>query len=243
MQPKTQLVKIGDFLFKYRNAIFPAFLIVLFFSFKTRHAYYNDPDLEEIKDKIAVGITVCGLLLRGAVIGFRYIKRGGVNKKVYAEHLVTDGFFAVCRNPLYVANFIIYAGVLLMHGAPGVFFIGMAFFGFAYTAIVAAEEYFLRKEFGAAYDAYCADVPRWGFRLSRLRGATAGMKFNLKRALVKDYGTIANAIVSLTLLEVMEDVQFEPEASWTWAMCIVFGTVLAAIAVHYAKKNGTLTAS
>jgi len=33
-------------------------------------------------------------MFRIAVIGFAYIRRGGVNKQVYAENLVTQGFSA-----------------------------------------------------------------------------------------------------------------------------------------------------
>lgn len=243
MESKTTLIRIGDFLFKYRNLIFPAVLLTLFFSFSPRAAYYGDPVWEHVKDLFAVSFVFLGLLLRGAVIGFRYIKRGGLNKKVYAENLVTDGFFAVCRNPLYVGNFMIYAGVLLMHGAPEVFLLGMAFFTFVYIAIVAAEEYFLRNEFGDAYRHYCADVPRWRMKFARLKRATQGMQFSWKRALLKDYGTIANGIVSLSLLELMEEVRFYPQVQWSLLVSIIVVTVGAALSVRVAKKRQYLIAN
>ena len=243
MTQKSLLVRTGDFFFKYRNVIFPIVLVGLFLAFKTRDAYFNSEGLEVAKDAGAIVLTVAGLVLRGAVIGFRYIKRGGLNKKVYAENLVTDGFFGVCRNPLYVANLMIYAGVLLMHGEPLVLLIGLAFFLGVYHAIVAAEEYFLSQEFGAAYAAYCTDVPRWRLRLSKLRAATDGMHFNLKRALLKDYGTIANAVVSLALLEMLEQIQFYPHVQWTLFVVIISLTIIVGLAVRVGKKRGMLTVS
>ncbi len=60
---------------------------------------------------IGLIITVSGQVIRGATIGLAYIIRGGKNKKVYAEDLVTTGIFAHCRNPLYVGNILMLAGV------------------------------------------------------------------------------------------------------------------------------------
>ena len=124
MEQKNWLVKTGDFLFKYRNMLFPALLVTLFASYKTAHEYNGSQGSEDIKDIIAIMIVILGLTIRGAVIGFKYIKRGGLNKKVYAEKLVTDGFFGLCRNPLYVGNLTIYFGVLMIHGSPWVLLIG-----------------------------------------------------------------------------------------------------------------------
>ena len=67
---------------------------------------------------MAVLIAMSGLAVRGVVIGLAYIKRGGLNKKVYAANLVTEGMFSVCRNPLYVGNMLIYTGEFLMFGNP-----------------------------------------------------------------------------------------------------------------------------
>lgn len=201
---KSAWVRIGDFFFKYRNAIFPVVLIGLFIAFRPPMQYFGSESLEEWKDVAAVAITLSGLLFRAAVIGFAYIKRGGLNKKVYADNLVTEGFFGTCRNPLYVGNMLIYSGVFLMHGHPAVVVTGIVSYWLIYESIIAAEEFFLRQKFGPGYDAYCRDVPRWIPRLSRLKAATQGMAFNFKRVLVKDYTTVANAVMALLLLELLE---------------------------------------
>lgn len=206
---KSPWVKTGDFLFKYRNAVFPVVLIALFVSFPTADQYLGKEMIEEWKDVVAVAIALSGLTLRAAVIGYAYIKRGGLNKKVYAEDLVTRGFFELCRNPLYLGNILIYVGVFLVHGSPYVFLIGTAAYVLIYSSIIAAEEFFLRAKFGAAYDAYCRDVPRWIPNLRRFGEATEGMRFNVKRVIMKDYSTVANVVIALLLLELLETYQFE----------------------------------
>ncbi|MFZ4125417.1 MAG: methyltransferase family protein [Rickettsiales bacterium] len=242
MPPKSTLIKIGDFFFKFRNLLFPCTLIALFVTQSPVHEYMGSRTLLYVKDIVALLIVLSGLGLRAAVIGYKYIKRGGMNKKVYAEDLVTDGFFAVCRNPLYVGNFLIYAGVLLMHGAPLVILLGSLFFLFVYTAIVAAEEYFLREKFGAAFEAYCADVPRWRMKWSRLSAATQGMEFNTMRVIVKDYTTITNALIALLAIKLLEQMTYTQN---TYAVALMGGIafcVVAVIAIRVLKKRGVITA-
>jgi len=96
-------------------------------------------------DAIGLALGLLGQVFRIAVIGFAYIRRGGVNKQVYAENLVTQGFFGVCRNPLYVGNLISIFGFTLIYNNPWVYAIAVPFFLLAYNAIVRAEEDFLRQ--------------------------------------------------------------------------------------------------
>ena len=109
------IIKIGDFFFKYRNKVFPLIIFIMFVLFSPTSSFINER-IENIKDIIACVISISGLVIRGIVIGYAYIKRGGRNKKVYATELVTEGMFTICRNPLYFGNMLIYGGVVLMHG-------------------------------------------------------------------------------------------------------------------------------
>lgn len=233
-------VKIGDFLFKYRNFLFPLMLVAMFVVRPPIYEYAGVREYEHIKDYIAIGIVIFGLLIRAAVIGFAYIKRGGLNKKVYADKLVVEGFFAVCRNPLYVGNIAIYAGVFLMHGDPVIFVVGNLLFLFIYHCIVRAEEFFLRNKFGADFDAYCAEVPRWWPKLGRLKAATKGMKFNFKRVLAKDYSTIMNAVFTITLIEMYEEILFYKHVHYVLFAVIILLTTIAGLGTRHFKKSGQL---
>ena len=59
----------------------------------------------------------------------------------------------------------------------------------AYSAIIAAEEQFLRDKFGAAFENYCRDVPRWLPRFKGLGATLSQSQFHWRRLLVKEYGT------------------------------------------------------
>ena len=87
-----------------------------------------------------------GQALRITVIGYRYIVRGGKDRRVHAEDLVTEGIFALARNPLYVGNMMVLFGLFIIWNSPLLYLVGVPFTVIGYWAIVAAEEAFLRGE-------------------------------------------------------------------------------------------------
>ncbi|NDF11289.1 MAG: phospholipid methyltransferase [Proteobacteria bacterium] len=242
---KKIMIKIGDFFFKYRNHLFPLILTALYLISVPPHDFFGNEKLENLKDILAVLIAASGLALRALVIGYAYIKRGGLQKKVYAENLVTQGVFSACRNPLYVGNVLICIGIFLMHGSPIVLSLGITIYLFIYQCIIFAEERYLREKFGKAYDAYCNDTPRWLVKVSVLPEALSGMKFNFKRVIMKDYTTIANTIVLLAITELYEDysaIRIGGMDGYNALLCLLIVTsIIMVIAVRTAKKKHWLT--
>lgn len=190
------MVAIGNFLFRTRNWLFPLYILLVFIPFRPSSELFGGSGA--LKAGIAIAVVALGLLIRASVVGFRYIKRGGLKKKVYADDLVTDGIFGAVRNPLYVGNVLIYIGLFIMHGHPITMLVGIVSFLFFFQCIVLAEENFLRGKFGPGFDAYCADVPRWFPRLGRLRASTEGMRFNFERTVFYEYTAVANGVMLLT---------------------------------------------
>jgi protein-S-isoprenylcysteine O-methyltransferase Ste14 len=239
---KPSMIRIGNFLFRYRNQAFPALIVLLFLASPPPGDIAGSPRLEHIKDILALLVALSGLALRATVIGYAYIKRGGLNKKVYAEDLVTEGMFGICRNPLYVGNLLIYSAVFLMHGDPWVVSIGIASFLFIYQCIVYAEEDYLQRKFGDGYKAYCADVPRWLPRLSKFGEAVEGMAFNLKRVIDKDYSTISSTLIGLASVEIYGYLA-RPDPSQGRAYLLLLAAFIALVSVTASvvrtlKKNG-----
>src|SRR5213596_653057 len=136
------IIKIGNFLFHYRNGLFP--LVYALLVLKGR------PALPDYRVAALLGFLVglTGQLLRAVTIGLEYIIRGGRNRQVYAEKLVQGGIFAHCRNPLYIGNLLIILGLGIACNSGLFLAVGIPFFVFAYWAIIAAEENFLRSKFG-----------------------------------------------------------------------------------------------
>ncbi|MEO8307535.1 MAG: isoprenylcysteine carboxylmethyltransferase family protein [Pseudomonadota bacterium] len=188
------IVSIGNFLFRFRNGLFPAALLLVLLP--GRDLFANP------LHAVALGFCVAllGQMVRGATIGFQYVIRGGRNKRVYAEDLVTEGVYRVCRNPMYVGNLLIMAGLAVASNSLTCLLVAIPLFVFVYIAIIAAEEAFLRRKFGAAYAQYVADVPRWLPRLGAMGEALADMSFHWMRVLVKEFATPFGWITMLMLM-------------------------------------------
>ena len=75
--------------------------------------------------------------------------------------LVVTGLYRYVRNPMYAGALLVQFGTLVWYGslAQAVYWLFL-FIGFT-LFIRANEEPYLRKTFGAAYEAYCRSVPRW----------------------------------------------------------------------------------
>jgi protein-S-isoprenylcysteine O-methyltransferase Ste14 len=232
------IVALGNFLFHFRNGLFPLVYALLIFK--------SDPLLDDYRVAAFLGFLVAlsGQLLRAVTVGLEYIIRGGRHRQVYAENLVQGGMFAHCRNPLYLGNFIIVAGVALASNSRLFLGVALPFFALAYWAIIAAEENYLRNKFGPEFDAYCARVNRLLPRLSGLGQTFTGMRFNWRRLITAEYGSayIWVAAVSLvTLKNAWMSGEYQSVNPVVWMAWTLFGGgSLAYVLARVLKKSGML---
>lgn len=177
------MVKIGNIFYHNRNWLFPIVYLFLFIPFTQ---VFDSPSTAMLVGFI---VAFIGQATRVATIGLVYIIRGGKNRRVYAEDLVTTGLFSHCRNPLYVGNILMLAGLGIASNSLLFMAVIIPAFLFIYQAIVRAEENFLSNKFGAGFDAYCKDVNRWFPKLSGLGKTLNSMKFRWNKVLRNEYNT------------------------------------------------------
>ena len=77
------------------------------------------------------------------------------------QRLVTYGIFRWVRNPLYVGNFLIWMGFVVISAVLWFLPIAIVIFAIEYTLIVAYEEGVLESIFGQEYLDYKQTTPRW----------------------------------------------------------------------------------
>lgn len=85
------------------------------------------------------------------------------------QRLVTYGIFRWVRNPLYVGNFFIWMGFVVISGVLWFLPVAIVLFGIEYSLIVAYEEGVLESIFGREYLDYKKTTPRWFPRPPRQR--------------------------------------------------------------------------
>lgn len=75
--------------------------------------------------------------------------------------IVDTGPFAHSRNPVYLGFAIIQVGIGVWDGSLAVVLTTLVPAVMTATMVVPREEAYLRRKFGATYEAYCARVGRW----------------------------------------------------------------------------------
>lgn len=189
-----QLARIGDYSFRYRGLLLPVAILILLI-----------PSPRLAGDPAGIGIAglaiaLVGQAIRAGTIGLAYIIRGGKDHRVYAEELVTSGIYAHVRNPMYLGNAFLLAGLAIASNSWLFVLAGVPIALAVHATIIAAEEDFLRRKFGAQYDTYCARVPRL---LPNLRGLPAtfrGMRFDWRKVVRQEYAKPFDWIVAIAVV-------------------------------------------
>jgi protein-S-isoprenylcysteine O-methyltransferase Ste14 len=232
------MITIGNFFFRYRNGLFPVFYALLFVS--------SAPVFPDFRVAAVIGFFIAGLgqALRAVTIGLEYIVRGGRNRRVYADNLVTGGMFAHCRNPLYVGNFLIVVGLVVASNSLFSFVVITPLFAFIYWAIVAAEENYLLGKFGPAFTDYCARVNRFLPRFKDFRNTISGMTYNWRRLVTAEYGSTYIWIAGIIAVTFRNAARVEG-FSWSDPLLVFLLTAFLVATFGYAlarvlKKGGFL---
>lgn len=104
---------------------------------------------------IVAGLAVFAL----ALVQFRR-HRTTVLPREEPQAMIRTGIYALSRNPIYLADAMILAGVALWRDAASLLLVPL-FMAVIRVRFIAGEEAVMRKRFGTTYEAYAADVRRW----------------------------------------------------------------------------------
>jgi protein-S-isoprenylcysteine O-methyltransferase Ste14 len=142
--------RIGALLFRNRSWLPVPFLLVALLA--PGHATVVDWLVGAVLIVIGEWIRLAGVAAAGTVTRRR-------SRDV--QRLVTYGIFRWVRNPLYVGNFLIWMGFVIISGVLWFLPVAIVLFGIEYTLIVAYEEGVLESIFGREYLDYKQIAPRW----------------------------------------------------------------------------------
>jgi protein-S-isoprenylcysteine O-methyltransferase Ste14 len=191
-------VSMGNFFFRYRNALFPiAIITVVVF---TRPIQWTNPIITNICLILGLVCIILGQLVRFFTIGFDYIDRGGKDKKVYASRLVQKGVYGITRNPMYIGNILILIGFCIAAGSFIAYVFIIPIFAYIYWAIICAEENYLRDKYKEEFIAYCNQVNRFIPSIKHIKSAISGFSFDWQRTIKQEIGTIFGVILGILFL-------------------------------------------
>lgn len=148
-----------------KDFLIPPF-VVLYFYLIIAHAFdlptLGTYQLFNGNIPVVVGVVVCllGLIaLVISIISFRNSFRVGIDLEK-PDRLITDGIFALSRNPIYVSFAIILAGQFFCFSSPLLLIYAVAAI-LLFNRQIKLEEGFLLAHYGAEYSNYCARVRRY----------------------------------------------------------------------------------
>jgi protein-S-isoprenylcysteine O-methyltransferase Ste14 len=195
-------VDLGRWLFRWRS-LTPLPVIALLAGLDRLSSHPFSP-LPTAWAGAAVALCILGEALRATVRGVVPLNTSSQGLRLGAASLNTGGAYRFTRNPLYLGNLLIFAGLLALAFGPARnplgAALGLSFFFVEYYFIILAEEDFLATRFGEAYRDYCRKVPRFWPR--PIPAATRGSmeRFAWPRALRTEHNGAAAWIFGATVL-------------------------------------------
>jgi len=199
----------GAKLFKYRGQIpvliFALSLPILFFTNDKLYDSINfhwgwGGPLYTICTIVSLLLVFAGLALRAYTVCTTPKGTSGRNTaKQVADHLNTKGIYSVVRHPLYLANYLIWAGLLVYTMNIFAFVTVSLVYWIYYERIMMAEEAFLRSKYGDEFEEWAARVPAF---LPKWSLYEPGMlQFSWKTLIRREYATFMSVLVSYTVLD------------------------------------------
>lgn len=201
--------------------------------------------VEEIWEAACLVVSLSGIAVRAAVVGCAPAGTSGRNaREQRAETLNTTGLYSVVRNPLYLGNYLMLLGLLLLSKSWWLPILGTLLFIVHYERIVCAEERFLRGKFGRAYEDWARRTPAFIPDFRRWRPAE--MPFSLRTVLRREYNGFYVVVAGFTAIEFAGDALGEglTFSDWLredvhWAALFAAGTT-AFLALRFLKRNTRL---
>lgn len=213
-----ELERSGNWLFKRRSWL-PVVLVIcgLFVMYYVnRQAILFDQN-EEI---IFLSISLAGELIRILTVGFAPGNTSGRNTAYgqLADEINVTGIYSLVRHPLYVGNYFMWLGPALFLRSAWFAIVFTLVYWLYYERIIFAEEQFLRKKFGEAYDKWSENVKAVfpGFKNYR----APGLSFSLLTVFRREYNSFINIFVIFSVLDLARNYMVSGRISvtpfWGW---------------------------
>jgi protein-S-isoprenylcysteine O-methyltransferase Ste14 len=198
-----QFERSGNWLFKRRSWL-PVILVVA--GIAVLYLVNRQAIIFDMRDElIFLGVSLLGELIRILTIGFTPKNTSGRNtdQGQVADELNTKGIYSIVRHPLYVGNFFMWLGPVLFLRSVWFIIIFCLAYWLYYERIMFAEEQFLRRKFGDAYDRWSETVA--AFFPLKFNYQPANLHFSIKNVLKREYNSFGNIFLIFLILDLFRN--------------------------------------
>lgn len=192
----------GNWLFKWRGQM-PVLLFLLAIpAIYVTDTYFFAPRIRTVLLVASVAICIFGQAIRAITVGTTPRGTSGRNRDAQeAETLNTKGIYSIVRHPLYVGNYLMWAGIALFTLSIPYFIIMSLLFCLYYERIMFAEERYLERKFGDEFREWANRVP--AFLPSTGDHRPSGIPFSMKTVLRREYSGILAAVIGFLFVSVL----------------------------------------
>lgn len=230
----------GNWLFRWRSYIPLLYIVILFSGLPYIQYQSGSHVLDQLWEVICLCVSFLGLAIRALTVGSTPRRTSGRNTKLQiADSLNVSGIYSIVRNPLYLGNFFIVLGVMMILRVWWIPLIYILFFTLYYERIIFAEEMFLRRKFGQEYLDWASATPAFIPRLKQWKPPS--FPFSWKKVIRREYHGLLAVVFAQFLLEIVGDYyikrRFSLDLLWVW---IVSLTLLAYLVIRILHKKTRL---
>jgi protein-S-isoprenylcysteine O-methyltransferase Ste14 len=184
--------KIGEFFFKYRSYTpLPLIFVMILFINPTIISFIA-----------GLFVAFSGELIRIWSVGYAGSETR-TTESAGGSNLVTQGPYSKLRNPLYLGNIMIYAGIGIMSNSlfPYLQIFALIYFYFQYYTIIITEEDYLASTFKNSYDLYKKCVNKFIPLFSKVPiEIKSQLEFSLKEGLQSEKRSLQAFIITTTII-------------------------------------------
>ncbi len=143
-------------------------------------------------------ISLLGEFIRVLAVGFSYEGTSGRETYLRAENVNTTGIYSIVRNPLYIGNYFMFAGVVIAFSNLYALVVFSLFLYLQYYFVILAEEDYLMDKYPEQYTGYCSRVRR----IIPVLGSYVKNRnpFNLQKVVFKENDSLFNLLVMFILV-------------------------------------------
>jgi protein-S-isoprenylcysteine O-methyltransferase Ste14 len=199
-----QMRRQGNWLFRWRS--FLPLIIVPLFLIEVRYSAYpgNDHLLDRLWELFCLTISLAGLAIRIYTVGYAGKGTSGrTTNAPKAQELSTTGMYSIVRYPLYLGNFVIWAGIVLFPHSINLALFCLIVFFLLYEKVILAEEAFGAEKFGDVFTEWAQKTPMIVPRFKLWR--KPAMPFSWQAVLAREYSGFFVIIASFTAIEIFGD--------------------------------------
>lgn len=185
------VVRFGNAIFRNRSfTLVPLCLMLPVFTWLAMRGWSDGLLFNPIAIGVSLFLLVVGEAIRLHVVAYARSGTSGRTMNMKAPVLTTTGLYAHVRNPLYLGNFLILLGLACLSGQSFVLLFVAVIVYAQYYFVIRAEEDFLAREHGLAFQHFVRFVPRF---VPQWRAWNSGQIVEAprwKRAFLKEQDTI-----------------------------------------------------